>query len=175
MVATLAAVLLGVMVGVGIGQDTVIHGGSPSDVYILREPTQEGCVPDRVNTDGVSVMPLQFTLTAPSHVLVSFSFEVAGIDPRDQVQVNPQLDGSGDDFAWLFVGNSRETVPGSVTSVFPDQETGMHTVDIYAAVAGRRTRGPSARRKPGELRPLGIRHPGGVGEYLPASSERLEH
>ena len=141
MLGTLVAtilVLLGMMVGVGIGQNTAIHGGSPSDVYMLREPTQEGCVPDRVNTDGVSVMPLQFTLAAPSHVLVSFSFEVAGIDPREQVQVNPQLDGSGDDFSWLFVGNSRETVPGSVTSVFPDQGTGTHTVDIYAAVAGRR-------------------------------------
>jgi hypothetical protein len=132
-VATLVAVLavMGVP-GLSFGQGTVIHGGSPSDVYMLREPTQEGCVPDRVTIDGVSIMPLQIDLAEPSHVLVSFSFDVAGLDSNEKVVVGPRLDGSSDDFEWLFYGSSRESAPGSVTSVFPDQEVGTHYVDIYA-------------------------------------------
>lgn len=136
-VATIVAILavMGVP-GLSFGQGTVIQGGSPSDVYALREPTQEGCVPNRVNTDGVSVMPLEIALAEPSHVLVSFSFVVEGLDSHEVVQVNPQLDGSGDGFKWDFRGKSHEGVPGSLSSVFPDQAVGTHYVDIYAAVAG---------------------------------------
>ena len=136
-VATVVAVLavMGVP-GLSFGQGTVIHGGSPSDVYALREPEQEGCAPGRVTVDGVSILPLQIELTAPSHVLVSFSFDVAALASHEKVSLSPRLDGSSDDFQWLFFGNSREGAPGSVTSVFPDQEVGTHYVDIYAEVQG---------------------------------------
>jgi hypothetical protein len=134
-VATVVAILavMGVP-GLSLGQGTVIQGGSPSGVYALQEPTQEGCVPGRVTIDGVSIMPLQVELTGPSHVLVSFSFEVVALDSHEKMVLTPRLDGSGDDFAWAFFGSSHEAAPGSVTLVFPDQATGTHDVDIYAEV-----------------------------------------
>ena len=60
--------------GLSFGQTTSIHGGSPSDVFMLREGRPpEVCTPDGVPFDSVKIMPLQVDVEVPSHLLVYFS------------------------------------------------------------------------------------------------------
>jgi len=138
-VATIVAVLamMGVP-GLSFGQDTVIHGSSPSDVYTLEERAPEDCAPIGVTADGVSIMPLQVELEAPSHILAYFSFDLSGLDPWEQAQVNPELGGDpvGEGSYWRFTGNAKgRPQSATVMKVFPDQDAGTHTVNVYAAVA----------------------------------------
>jgi hypothetical protein len=136
-VAVVAAVVAVLAVmglpGLSFGQNTAIHGGSPSDVFMLRE--DEGCAPDGVPADSVKIMPLPLELEEPSHLLVYFSFEWSSLDTREQGQVNPELDGTGDGFEWRFTGNGTAgTISGTVMSLFPNVDAGTHTVDVFAAV-----------------------------------------
>jgi hypothetical protein len=121
--------------GISFGQTTGFQGGSPSDVFMLREETPEGCAPIGVNADSVTIMPLQIEVGAASHVLAYFSFEWSTLAIREQGQVNPELDGTGDAFEWRFTGNPGGRVSGTVMSSFPNVDPGTHTIDVFAAVA----------------------------------------
>ena len=138
-VAAIVAVLAVMFPGLGLGQTTSIHGGVPSDVFTLMK--DKDCAPIGVTADGVGVMPLQLDVGTESNLLVYFSFELAGLDVYERVQVNPQLDGTAGgtaaaDFDWLFTGgNFNDVTSSTVMSSFPDVEAGPHTVDIYAAVS----------------------------------------
>jgi len=138
-VAVVAAVVAVLAVmgppGLSFSQNTAIHGGSPSEVFMLRE--DEGCAPDGVSADGMNFMPLQVELEEPSHLVAYFSFGWHSLDTHEQGQVNPELDGTpgGDGFEWRFTGNGTAgTISGTVMSSFPNIDAGTHTVDIYAAV-----------------------------------------
>jgi hypothetical protein len=134
-VATVA--VLGVMVGVGIGQTAGFHGGSPSDVYSLSERTPEGCAPIGVNSDGVGFMPLPVEIEEPSHLLAYFSFEWSGLESNEGGQVNPRLDAADlEAFPSRYTGNATGSfIGGTVMASFPNVGPGTHTVDVYAAVS----------------------------------------
>ena len=140
-VAVIAAVVVVLAVmgfpGLSLGQTTSIHGGSPSDVFMLREGRPpEVCTPDGVPFDSVKIMPLQVEVDVPSHLLVYFSFEWADLDAHEGGQVHPELDGTGDGFMWRFPGNAHMALMGeTVMSSFPDVDPGTHTVDIFASVS----------------------------------------
>lgn len=134
-VASIVAVLAVMFPGLGFGQANGIHGGAPTDVFMKRVEDEQACAPIGVNADGVSVMPLQVGVEAPSHLLVYYSFELGGLDTHELAQVNPQLDGAGGaDFDPVFAGNMDGRVPGTVMHFFPDVGSGLHTVDIFASV-----------------------------------------
>jgi hypothetical protein len=139
-VAVIAAIVAVLAVmgfpGLSFGQTASIHGGSPSDVFMLREGRPpDVCTPDGVPADSVKVMPLQVQVEAPSHLLVYFSFEWEGLSGHEGGQVSPELDGTGDGFLWRFPGDETRGLMGeTVMSSFPDVDPGTHTVDVFAAV-----------------------------------------
>jgi hypothetical protein len=141
LVVTVVAVIvavLAVMVGVGIGQPTTSHGGTPTDVYMRTQAAPEPCM--EPNADGVTAFPQEFELAANSHVLAYFTFEWTRLDRGEYGLLHLELDGSGP-------GGDSEFRPGRIDSngtvmwSFPNVAPGPHTVAVYAAVT--RYRGSS--------------------------------
>ena len=94
-VAAIVAVLAVMFPGLGFGQTNFIHGGMPTDVYTLMS---EKTVPHRCECGRRRlVMPLQVEVEVPSHLLVYYSFELGGLDANERAQVNPNLDGGGEE------------------------------------------------------------------------------
>ena len=135
-VATVVGVL-GVMVGVGIGQTVSSHGGTPTDVYTqtLGSVNDELCA--EVNANGVSAMPLTFEVASPSLVVALFSFHLEGLDRREVAVAHLQLDGSAPGVADTWYTAQIRKVPfaqGTLTWAFANVLPGQHTVSVYAAV-----------------------------------------
>jgi hypothetical protein len=113
------------------GQTASIRGGSPSAVYMQKNPGF--C--STVVPDGVNVMEQEVILDASSHVLVSFTFEWSGLDTREEGLLNFSVDGQGDNFDWGFLGNTQtKHTSGTVTWPFADVPAGQRTVIVGAWV-----------------------------------------
>jgi hypothetical protein len=124
--------------GLGLGQTNGFpHGGTPSDVFMRSERFPDTCAPIGVNTDGVTVMPLQVDVPVPSHLLAFFSFEFVGLDTHESAQVGPIVAGEEALTFSRFTGNQTGSHEGNmVMSSFPNVDPGTHTVEVSAAVAG---------------------------------------
>jgi hypothetical protein len=135
-VLTIVAVL-GVMVGIGIGQTANSHGGTPTDVYMQTyEVRDEPCA--AAGPDGVTVMPQQFSVEEPSHVLALFRFDWVGLT-ADEVGVSHlELDGTANvEDSWTIapIGPRLWVAHETLMWTFPNVAPGMtHTVSVYAGV-----------------------------------------
>jgi hypothetical protein len=130
-IVTLLALV--VLPGVGIGDPTVSHGGSPSDVYMRTEPAPEPCA--EVPADGMTAFPQEIEVQVPSHVTAYFTFEWSGLDAREVGLLNVVLDdvGPGPNYEYTPTA-SRANPNGTVSWSYPNVQPGMHTVGVYAAV-----------------------------------------
>ena len=130
-IVTLLALV--VLPGVGIGNPTVSHGGSPSDVYMRTEPAPEPCA--EVPADGMTAFPQEIEVQVPSHVTAHFTFEWSGLDAREVGLLNVVLDdvGPGPNYEYTPTA-SRANPNGTVSWSYPNVQPGMHTVGVYAAV-----------------------------------------
>lgn len=123
-VATIV-VVLGVMVGVGIGQPTSSHGGTPSEVFMQ---TDTGVCSDYG-------MAQEVTLAETSHLLVYFTGEWRGLGVNEAGYLWFRLDGTDTNFDWYFPGQNRpETTIGTVMWTFQDVAAGTHTVSVHSEV-----------------------------------------
>jgi len=125
-VAVLAA-LVGLMVGVGIGQPITSHGGTPTDVF-----TQgfDGAV---CSDDG-DLMAQELTLDQQSHLLVYFTGEWKGLGVNEKGDLWFRLDGIDTDFDWNFPGHRDPESTVTVMWTFPDVAAGTHTVSAHSEV-----------------------------------------
>lgn len=136
-VAVIVAVLAVMFPGLGFGQTSTSHGGTPSDVFMRSERFPDTCAPIGVNTDGVTVMPLQIEVPVRSHLVAFFSFEFVGLETHESAEVDPIVSGEETQTGSRFTGNQTGSHMGEmVMSSFPDVDPGTHTVEVYAAVAG---------------------------------------
>lgn len=139
-VAAIVAVLAVMFPGLGIGQPTTSHGGTPSDVFTKTQPAHAsgaGCVED-VNPDSVTDFPLQIEVATTSHVLATFTFEWFGLERGEVGGLNLVLDGVGPGAEYDFVApeapRARVNPNGTVMWSFPNVEPGTHTVAVFAVV-----------------------------------------
>jgi hypothetical protein len=78
-VAAVVAALAVMFPGLGFGQTSTSHGGTPSDVYTTTGPPP-GEICTYVDTFGVApILPTGVTVAEPSNLLVYFTSEVSGL------------------------------------------------------------------------------------------------
>ena len=127
-VATIV-VVLAVMVGVGIGQPTSSHGGSPSEVFMQTD--QFLCS----DTDWGG-MSQELTLAETSHLLVYFTATWFGLGSKERGYLWFNLDGTDTDADWEVPGDKSRRTTGTMMWTFEDVAAGSHTV--YAKSGARR-------------------------------------
>lgn len=129
-VAALVAVLTVMFPGLGFGQPTSVQGGSPSAVYMQKNPD----ICSEVIPDGVTVMEQEITLDEPSHVLAYFSFEWNELD-REVGEIGFALDETGGGFfGGLFGPPPFDATSGTVMWSFENVDAGQHTVTVQSFV-----------------------------------------
>jgi hypothetical protein len=127
-VAVLAVMVLP---GLGIGQPTSSHGGTPSDVFMSTDPA---CATPGMRQREALSTPV--AVSEESHVIVSFSAEWA-LDPGVEGLLTFDL-GNADtgwftDFEWGVPGSRMHTTQ-SVTWTFADVPAGDYNAIAYARV-----------------------------------------
>jgi hypothetical protein len=139
-VATIV-VVLGVMVGVGIGDPTVSDGVmTGAEVHMLGQGSLEDEPCEEVSVDGVGAMPLEFEVAGPSHVLAYFTVTWEGLNLRELGVAHLELDGDGGGQADTWFRSTAPNFPeaGALMWTFPNvqpTEPGeTHTVTVYAAI-----------------------------------------
>jgi len=136
-VAVLVAAFAVMFPGLGFGQTTSSHGGSPSDVYMQTHP--DVCVTATGAPGWETALEQDFTLNQESHVLVYFSLEWGRLSLSEEGHVNIQLDGGGpfDDVEpWRFSGTKTTRMSGTIMWAFNNVAPGDHAVDAIARVTG---------------------------------------
>ena len=142
LVASIVAVVALMFPGVGFGQTTSSHGGSPSDVYSQSNP-EDSCA--RLSFHGQTAMEQTFTLDAESNVLVYFSFEVGLPDPREEAEISFGLDGISPppEPEWGVAGPASTNVKrfgtrqsSTLMWTFDHVASGDHRVEAFARVGG---------------------------------------
>lgn len=141
--AVMAGALLGSIVtavavmalpGVGIGQPTTSHGGSPTDVYMKTQPAPQACAED-INPDSRVAFPLEIEVAVTSHVSASFTFEWTGLDRGEVGGLNLILEGAGSSEQYDYAkAKARVNPNGTVTWSFPNVAPGTHTVAVFTVV-----------------------------------------
>jgi hypothetical protein len=126
-------VLLGVMAvpGLGLGETSTSHGGTPSEVYTSTEP--EGCA--EVDTFGTPpILPTEVSVAQTSNLLVSFSSEWAGLQADAELLLSFRVnddEGSfvvGTPFEWGVTNNPRTHNSGTMMWSFDDVQPGVYVV-----------------------------------------------
>lgn len=134
--AIITLLALVILPGIGIGDPTTSHGGSPSDVFMSTEPAV--CSgEDPVETEPASLLPTAVHVGGQSHVLVYFGSMTSWFQEDSVLVLRLQiLDGNGffessDDFT-----NSPGLVhtSGTVMWTFEDIGPGDYTVQATAQV-----------------------------------------
>lgn len=135
-VAATIAVVAVMFPGLGFGQTTSIHGGTPTDVYtkeiegVCGTLTPGGAPPDFMTQD--------FILDAPSNVLVYFTTGLSGLTTDEDASVNFILDfgteSISDSPSWDFPGNQFAKASGTVMWSFKDVPVGPHSVIIGSEI-----------------------------------------
>jgi len=132
-VSAIVAILAVILPGVGLGQPTTSHGGSPSDVFMQTQAAPEACA--EVPAGSLLAMPQELDLAVTSHVLAYFTFEWTGLDAKEFGALNLALDGVGIDQQYKFTGRESRINPnGTVMWSFPNVAPGTHTVAVFTAV-----------------------------------------
>jgi len=127
-VAAIVAVLAVMFPGLGIGQTTESHGGTPSGVFMQTNP--DVCAV--VGLDEETAMEQQLTLASPSHLLVYFSYGWGSLGTHEEGKLAIRLDGQGPTLN--FPGNPPGRQAGTLMFSFANVGAGSHTVDVSARV-----------------------------------------
>jgi hypothetical protein len=134
-VATVVAVLAVMFPSLGFGQTTGVMGGSPSAVYMNKNP--DFCA--TVDNAGGSVINQEVVVDAESHLLAYFTFEWGNLNERLEGLVDIALLASdetvvGDSREWGFPGHKIPRTSGTVMWSFEDVPPGTYTVHGAARV-----------------------------------------
>jgi len=132
-VAAIVAVLAVMFPGLGFGQSTFSHGGSPSDVYMQTDPNT--CL--NAGPNGQTAMEQFFDLGAESHVVVYFTSEWARLNTHERGHISMGLDGGPEVpvEGWRFSGTVSSHTSGTVMWTFDNVAPGHHRVNVFARVA----------------------------------------
>jgi hypothetical protein len=127
-VAAVVAVLAVMFPGLGFGQTSTSHGGTPSDVYTTTGPPP-GEICTYVDTFGVApILPTRVTVAATSNLLVYFTSEVSGLEADTELLLTFRVnDDAGNEVAqmgeWGVSNDPRlhdsKTIMWSFDSVAP--------------------------------------------------------
>ena len=120
--------------GLGLGEPTSFHGGSPSDVFMQTNPGL--CA--TVDGQGGMVMGEEITFDDDSHVFLSFTYEWGTLDARleglvDLALLDPDGTVIRSQGEWGFAGSRIPRTSGTVTWSFENVPAGT-----YTAIAGAR-------------------------------------
>jgi len=134
-VATIVAVVAVMFPSLGLGQTTGVKGGSPSAVYMNKNP--DFCT--TVDNAGGSVIHQEVTVDAEAHLLAYFTFEWGSLKERLEGLVDIALLASdetvvGDSDEWGFPGDRIPRTSGTVMWSFEDVPPGTYTVHGAARV-----------------------------------------
>ena len=137
----IAVLAVMVLPGLGIGQPTASHGGTPGDVYMSTDPNV--CHEETVKTDEVGLMPTAVTVRGDSHVLVYFSATWNGFQDNTELVLTLQVEGEG--FAerspdWILPDNNGGVFNanhngGTIMWTFPSVPAGEYMVQAIARLA----------------------------------------
>ena len=132
-VAAIVAVLAVMFPGLGFGQTTSSHGGSPSDVYTQTNPNT--CL--AAGPNGQTAMEQFFDLGAESHVVVYFTSEWARLNTHEVGHLSMGLDGRPEvpSEPWRFSGTVSTHTSGTVMWTFDNVASGHHRVNVLAFVS----------------------------------------
>jgi hypothetical protein len=132
-VAAIVAVLAVMFPGLGFGQTTSSHGGSPSDVYTQTDPGT--CLNAVFN--GQTAMEQFVDLAVPSHVVAYFTFEFARLTTHERGHISMSLDGGPEVpvEGWRFSGTTSTHTSGTVMWTFDNVAPGHHRVNMFGRVA----------------------------------------
>jgi hypothetical protein len=134
-VAAIVAVLAVMFPGLGFGQTTSSHGGSPSDVYTQTDPNT--CL--AAGRNGQTAMEQFFDLAAESHVVVYFTSEWARLNIRQEGHISMGLDGRPETEVpfegWRFSGTVSTRTSGTVMWTFDNVAPGHHRVNVFGRVS----------------------------------------
>lgn len=134
-VAAVVAVLAVMFPSLGFGQTTGVMGGSPSAVYMNKNP--DFCA--TVDNAGGSVINQEVVVDAEAHLLAYFTFEWGSLNERLEGLVDIALLASdetvvGDSQEWGFPGTRIQRTSGTVMWSFEDVPPGTYTVHGAARV-----------------------------------------
>jgi len=134
-VAAIVAVLAVMIPGLGFGQVTSSHGGSPSDVYTQTNPNT--CL--AAGPNGQTAMEQFFDLGAESHVVVYFTSEWARLNTHERGHISMGLDGRPETEVpaegWRSSGTLSTHTSGTVMWTFDNVAPGHHRVNVFGRVA----------------------------------------
>jgi hypothetical protein len=134
-VAAIVAVLAVMFPGLGFGQATSSHGGTPSDVYTQTDPNT--CLGASLN--GQTAMEQFFDVGVQSHVVVYFTFEWARLNIRERGHISMGLDGRPETEVpvegWRSSGTVSSQTSGTVMWTFDNVAPGHHRVNVFGRVA----------------------------------------
>jgi len=132
-VAAIVAVLAAMFPGLGLGQTTSSHGGSPSDVYAQTDPNT--CL--AAGFHGQTAMEQFFDVGAKSHVVVYFTFEWARLNTHEAGHISMSLDGGSEVpvEGWRSSGTVSSQTSGTVMWTFDHVAPGHHRVNVFGRVA----------------------------------------
>lgn len=134
-VAAIVAVLAVMFPGLGFGQTSTSHGGTPSDVYMTTEA--DVCHGDKIGTEDVVLLPTPVEVGQQSHVLVYFGSMWSGFEADSALVIRVEIfDGSG--FSRVSPGfsvnNGQVHGSGTVMWAFEDINPGTYTVQAVVAL-----------------------------------------
>jgi hypothetical protein len=129
--AVIAMIALVALPGLGIGETTTSHGGTPSDVFTSSEP--EVCA--EVDTFGTApILPTEVSVAATSNLLVYFSSEWSGLEPDTELLLSFRVNDEAGDFVvgtpfeWGVSNDPRLHDSGTVMWSFDDVQPGVYDV-----------------------------------------------
>ena len=129
--AVVGMIALVALPGVGIGEPTTSHGGTPSDVFTSSEP--EVCA--EVDTFGTApILPTEVSVAATSNLLVYFSSEWSGLLADTELLLSFRVNDNagefvmGTPFEWGVSNNPRLHDSGTVMWSFDDVQPGVYAV-----------------------------------------------
>jgi len=134
-VAAIVAVLAVMFPGIGFGQTTSSHGGSPSDVYTQTNPNT--CL--TAGPNGQIAMEQFFDLGAESLVVVYFTSEWARLNTHERAHISMGLDGRPETEVpvegWRSSGTVSTHTSGTVMWTFDNVAPGHHKVNVFGRVS----------------------------------------
>lgn len=131
-VAAIVAILAVMFPGLGFGQTTSSHGGTPTDVYTQTVQPEGVCLSAGAVPD-LAMEQAGINLVAESNVLVYFTTRWGRLDTREEGLISMKLDDVDTD-AWNTAGNPATRVTETAQWTFANVQPGSHDLQIFARI-----------------------------------------
>ncbi len=148
-VAVVAAIvaMLAVMAGIGIGQTTSSHGGTPSEVFMSTYDTKVVCNEGgEVRKHRVRLVPTAVSVGEQSHVLAYFTATLSHYELNPELLLALQIEGTDiveSSPEWIERGGGGHSTV-TVMWTFQDIAAGDYTVRASARLPGLLAGAPGA-------------------------------